>query len=114
MDKIITISAVALLVVNVLFGAILSCYGGFNVAVSSVVIVITAATLWAINHMTLKDAFKVSLTLLFALAGAIEFLVSLFMPSRFTDNWGLIAVILFLLAQGLMLLVCNVVSNKVK
>ena len=103
-----------LLVTNILFGAILSCYDGFNVVVSSGVIFLTALTLYIVNSIRLKDAFKVSLTLLFALSGAIEFFISLFIPSNFSDNWGMIVIITLLVLQGLILLLVNTVSTKIE
>lgn len=103
-----------LLVTNILFGAILSCYDGFNMAVSSMVIFLTALTLYIVNSIRLKDAFKVSLTLLFALSGAIEFLISVFMPSHFSDNWGMIVIITLLILQGFILLLANTVSTKIR
>ena len=114
MKKIILISALILLVTNILFGAILSCYDGFNMAVSSSVILLTALTLYIVKSIRLKDAFKVSLTLLFALSGVIEFFISLFISSRFSDNWGIMVIIALLILQGLILLLTNTVSTKIR
>lgn len=60
----------------------------------------------------LKDAFKVSLSILLTLGGLIEFVISLFMPSYFSDNWGVIVIITLLALQGLLLLLANTVSTK--
>lgn len=114
MKKIIIISSVILLVANILVGTILTCYCGFNVAVSSTVVLLTAAMLYVVNSITLKDAFKVSLSILFTLGGLIEFVISLFMPSRLSDNWGVIVIITLLALQGLILLLANTVSTKIR
>lgn len=114
MKKIITIAAIILLVTNILFGAILSYYDYFNVTVSSIVILVTSIILYVISSINLKDAFKVSLTLLFALSGVIEFIISLFMPSQFSDNWGLIAIIFLMAIQVLIILITNMISTKIR
>lgn len=113
MKKIIIISSVILLVANILVGTILTCYSGFNVAISSTVVLLTAAMLYVVNNITLKDAFKVSLSIFFTLGGIIEFVISLFMPPHFSDNWGVIAIITLLVVQGLILLLANTVSTKI-
>lgn len=114
MKKIIIISSVILLVANISVGTILTCYSGFNVAISSTVVLLTAAMLYVVNSITLKDAFKVSLSILFTLGGIIEFVISLFMLPHFSDNWGVIAIITLLVVQGLILLLANTVSTKIR
>lgn len=114
MKRIIIISSVILLVINILFGAILSCYNGFNVVVSSIVVLLTATMLYKVNCIMLKDAFKVSLSILLTLGGLIEFVISLFMPPYFSDNWGVIVIITLLALQGLILLLANTVSTKIR
>jgi hypothetical protein len=114
MKRVIIISSVILLVANILFGAILLCYNGFNVAISSVVVLLTAAMLYVVNCIMLKDAFKVSLSILFTLSGFIEFVISLFMPSRLSDNLGVIVIIILMAIQGLILFMSNTVSTKIR
>lgn len=114
MKRIIIIFSVILLVINILFGAILSCYKGFNVVVSSIVVLLTATMLYMANCIILKDAFKVSLSILFSLGGLIAFVISMFMPSHFSDNWGIIVIITLLALQGLILLLANTVSTKIR
>lgn len=115
MKKIIILLSVILLVANILFGTILTCYNGFNVVVGSMVVLFTTAMLYVVNSIiTLKDAFKVSLSILFTLGGLVEFAISLFMPSRFSDNWGVIVIITLLALQGLIILLANIVSTKIR
>lgn len=114
MKKIIILSSVVLLVANLLFGAILSFYGGCNVALSSAVIVVTGILLFLTDTINLKDGYKVSLMLLFAIAGVLEFVLSLIAPNRITDNWWLILVIALIAIEVIMLIITNTISNKIK
>lgn len=113
MKRIIILSSAVLLVANLLLGLILSFYGGYNVAISSFVIIGTGILLYLIHTINLKDAYKVSLTLLFAIAGCLEFLLSLLSPNRLTDNWWLIIVILLMAFEAIMLIVTNTISKRV-
>ena len=103
-----------LLVANLLFGAILSFYGGYNVALSSAVIVVTGILLYLTDTINLKDGYKVSLMLLFTIAGVFEFILSLIAPNRITDNWWLILVIALMAVEVIMLIITNTVSKKIK
>lgn len=114
MKKIIIFSCIVLLIANLLFGAILSFYGEFNVAISSVVIVVTGLLLYLTDIIRLKDGYKISLMLIFAVGGLLEFVLSLIAPNRLTDNWWLILVIGLMAAEAILLIITNTVSNKIK
>lgn len=110
MKKLIILSSTVLLIANLLFGAILSFYGGCNVALSSIVIAATGALLYLTDTIRLKDGFKVSLMVLFSIAGAVEFVFSLLAPDRFTDNWWLILVIGLITVEAILLIISNILS----
>lgn len=114
MKKVIILSCMVLLIANLLFGAILSFYGEFNVAISSVVIVVTGLLLYLTDIIRLKDGYKISLMLIFAVGGLLEFVLSLIAPNRLTDNWWLILVIGLMAAEAILLIITNTVSNKIK
>jgi hypothetical protein len=114
MKKIVILSSIVLLIANLLFGLILSFYGGCNVAMSSLVIVGTGILLYLTDTINLKDGYKVSMSILFAVVGCLEFVLSLIAPNRFTDNWWLIIVIMIMAFEAIMLIVTNTVSNKIK
>ena len=114
MKKFIILSCMVLLIANLLFGAILSFYGEFNVAISSVVIVVTGLLLYLTDIIRLKDGYKISLMLIFAVGGLLEFVLSLIAPNRLTDNWWLILVIGLMAAEAILLIITNTVSNKIK
>ena len=114
MKKVIILSCMVLLIANLLCGAILSSYGSCNVALSSSVILVTGILLFLTDTINLKDGYKVSLMLLFAIVGVLEFILSLIAPNRFTDNWWLILVIGLMAAEAILLIITNTVSNKIK
>lgn len=112
MKKIILLSCAILLVANLLFGALISFYGWCNVAMSSAVILVTGMLLYLTDTIYLKEAFKVSLIVMFVIAGALEFVFSLIAPNRFTDNWWLILVIFLLAVEVITLIITNTISKK--
>ena len=114
MKKIILLSCIVLLVANLSFGAVLSFYGGFNMAVSSVVIICTGLLLYITDTINLKDGYKISLMLLFAISGFLEFVLSLIAPNRLNDNWWLILVIFLMTIEIILLVITNTISNKIK
>lgn len=112
MKRIILLSSSILFIVNLLFGVILSSYDIFNIVVSSTVIVATGVLLYVADSIHLKDGFKVSLMLLFAMVGVIEFILSLIAPNHFTDNWWLILASGLMAAEIILLIITNTISNK--
>lgn len=114
MKKIILFSGVTLLVMNLLFGAILSIYESFNITISSGVIAINTVILYLTNCVQLKDGFKIPLSLLFALLGIVGYLLSLFASRSFEDNWYLLLTIFIMGFEAMILFVTYVVSNKIE
>ena len=114
MKRIILLSSCILLIMNLLFGAILSSYNVFNIIVSSIVIVATGVLLYVADSIHLKDGFKVSLMLLFSMGGVIEFILSLIAPNHFADNWWLIVTIGLMATEVILLIITNTVSTKIK
>ncbi|MGM9686117.1 MAG: hypothetical protein ACI3YF_00155 [Prevotella sp.] len=114
MKKIIIMSCMVLLIVNLLFGTILSFYSFYNVTLSCAVIVVTGILLYLTDIIQLKDGYKVSLMLLFAITGVLEFVISLIAPNRITDNWWLILLIALMAIEVITLIITNTVSKKIK
>lgn len=113
MKRTIIVISLLWLVVNLLLGMLLSAYSWINVAVSSVVIVVTTLLLWLTNFVVMKDAFKVSLTILFILIGLMEYGIACFMPQHFEDNWGVISIVILIAIQVAVLFITNVTSKKI-
>ena len=115
MKKPIIISATILCAVNLLLGLIISAYGCLNIAISTIIIILTAIILLAVNRIVpLKDGYKVSLNIIFPAIGFIQYLLAVFMPNRFSDNWGLIAIIILVAIETILLVVANSISTKIK
>ena len=86
----------------------------YHIVKHCIVIVATGILLYLTDTIHLKDGYKISLMLLFAIAGALELILSLFAPNRVVDNWWLILVILLITVEVLLLIITNVISHKVK
>lgn len=102
------------LLVNLLFGLILSMYSSFNIWVSSLVIVINVGLLYFLNIVTLRDGFKTSLMLLFGIGALVEYAISLFLDNKLEDNLCLIGLVALLAIKCILLMVSNIVSNKIE
>lgn len=114
MKKAIIYTSTILLAVNLILGSIISHYEWMNVAMSCCVIALTMIlSLFALRDV-IKDGFKVSLVVLFSIIGLVEFLMCVFMPARFTDNFSLIALLVLLGLEALSLVTADVASKKIK
>ena len=114
MKKLIILTTIILLVVNGLLGLILTAYHSTNVYLNSAVILLTGIVLWMVSYTNLKDAFKISLTSLFAVVGGIEFILGFFAPAEWSNNWFAILVIVVLAIEIIFVLLTNFVTNKNK
>lgn len=114
MKKAIFITSAILLALNLIVGLVLSSYDWFNVAVSSGVIILTVFLCLIADRATIKDGFKVSLLVLFFIIGLIQYILAVFMPSAFTDNWIFIAIIVLFGIEAIMLTGASIVSDKIK
>ena len=101
-----------LALLNLLAGLILSNYDLVNIAVTTVIIIITTVVLLRVNSFTeLKDGFKVSLNFIIPTIGIIQYIFALFMPNRITDNWYLIILLILLAFEMMLLLITKSNSN---
>lgn len=114
MKQTIIIIGIILCVLNLLIGLILSAYGWQNVVCSTMAIIATTVFSLMGISTSMKDGFKLGLLLLFSVVGLIQFLLAALMPSTFTDNWCLIAILLLLLAEVATLIITHKVSTAIK
>ncbi len=114
MKKAILITSAILLALNLIFGLVLSSYDWFNVAVSSGIIILTVSLCLLADRAVIKDGFKVSLLILFSIIGLIQYILAVFMPLAFTDNWIFIAIIVLFGIEAIMLTGASIVSDKIK
>lgn len=108
------IIGVILLAANLLFGSILSFYPTFNMLLNCGVIAATTLLLYSLRCITLKDGFYISLSMLFGIFGIIEFILGLFAPQRYENNWYLIAIILIVVIKAIILTITNIISKTIK
>lgn len=101
------------LLVNILCGLVLSCYSAFNCGVTSAVILLNMGMLYLVSTIHLKDAFRISLNILFPVIAIIEFLVGLFAPEQFENNGFIIFLAVALLVEGVLLIVTNSLSKQI-
>jgi len=114
MKKVTLLSGITLLIANLLLGTIISGIGGYNLMVSSLVVIYTTVILYLVNVISLKDGFKVPLLLMFSFIGVISYILSFFAPNRFVDNWWLIIIVILITFETLLLLLTNEISKKIK
>ena len=112
MKRLIILTTVILLVVNGLLGLILTAYHSINVYLNCAVILLTGIVLLTISSSHLKDAFKVSLTSLFAFVGGIEYILGFYAPHEWRNNWFAILVMAILAIEFIIVLLTNYVTNK--
>ena len=102
-----------LVIVNLLLGLIISAYGCVNLVASTVILVLTAVVLLLVNgRMSLKDGYVVSLNILIPIIGLIQYIIAVFMPSRFSNNWGMIALLVLIAIEAILLVATNSISKK--
>lgn len=104
-----------LVIVNLLLGLIISAYECVNLIASTVILVLTAVFLLLVNErMSLKDGYVVSLNILIPIIGLIQYLIAVFMPSRFSNNWGLITLLVLIAIEAILLVATNSISTKIR
>lgn len=111
MKKTITFSTIGLIAVNLLVGLILSKYHLFNVAATSIVILLTGCLNFIAASIPLKDAYRVAHYYLFSLLGIVMFLLMLFSPYQFKDNWCVVVSIIIVTFESIVLFITYRISN---
>lgn len=101
-----------LLLLNVLFGFMLSSYSTFNCLLSSGIIILSAVMLCIVSSMKLRDGFRVSFNCIFPVFFLMELVCGFFAAERFSDNPYLIAIILLVVLQVMMLVSAGYLSTK--
>lgn len=109
----IAITTIVLLIVNLFAGFLFTGYRPFNIAFTSLIIVITGVLLYLLCVIKLKDAFVVALSVLFILGGIIGFILGIISPNRFQNNSVLLVSVLLLAVEVLTMIICSTISTKV-
>lgn len=111
MKKGLLIFGLIFLISNILIGLIVSSYETFNVCLTSVVIIATTLLLEWLSSSNLKDAFKISLTVLFSFLGLVEFVLGLIAPAQFENNWYLVVIIVLIIIESLFVISSSLASK---
>ena len=114
MKKTILLLGVLALIVNVLFGLLLSKYSYFNMGVNCGVIALNTALLFCLYQFNIRDAFRISLSFLFVIVGLVEMILGCLMQQHLQDNACLIAILILLFAEVSLFVIVNILSNKIK
>ena len=112
MKRTIVIITALLFALNLLAGLIFSGFKPFNVAYSSVVILITGVLLFLLYRVGLKDAFAISLSFLFLILGLAEYILGLSSPARFQNNTVLFATVILLFLEVIIFTIVYITSKK--
>ena len=102
------------LVFNILLGLLLSHYDYFNMSVNCGVIVLNTALLLSLYRLNMRDAFRISFSLLISLLTIVEIILGCLMPQQLQDNGYLIALIVLLFFEIALIVITNILSNKIK
>ena len=97
---------------NLVIGLIFSSYKPFNIGLNSGIIIVNTLMLYSLGTVHIKDGFKISLSFLFLIAAAIEFILALFTPASW-DNNVILIMLLFLLVGQIILYVISFFTSKI-
>ena len=114
MKNLTFIIGLMLILLNLLFGLILSSYANFNMVANCVVIAVNVLLIWLVGSIQLKDGFRISLNVLFPLFAIVEFLSIAFSRPQMEDNGAVIFVLLAIMLQVILLLGTNHVSKTIQ
>ncbi len=101
------------LVLNLLFGYLLSAFEPFNVVFTCVVIVLTTLLIWLLRVVPMKDGFVIGLGFLFLFLGIVEYVLGLNSDPQFTDNGILITAIILVAFETVILLICSSITKRI-
>ena len=100
-----------ILLLNLVIGMIFSAYKPFNIGLNSAVIILNTLMLYSLGVAQIKDGFKISLSFLFLIAAAIEYILALFVPETFENNVFLTMMILLFAGQIVLYFIAYFVSK---
>lgn len=103
-----------LLVLNILVGLLLSDFNPFNIAYTSVIVLLTGGTLFLLRIIPMKDAFVVSLSFLFIFLGLIGYVFGLLSPERIHNNGYILGTAAIFAMEGIIIAICSIVSKRIR
>lgn len=114
MKTITIITGVFVLAINAMLGVIVSAYPQFNLHLNNTIIVTHTLLLLAVLMVNLKDAFRISLSLLFSTICIVLLVCGFYVIPQFENNIPLIAMFATVFFEITTLIVTNYISNKIK
>ena len=102
-----------MLLLNISFGLMLSCYQTFNWVLNSIIIAVFIIMQFLTSVLTLKDGFKYSLYCLFPVISLIELICGFCSPEKFQDNPAIIIILLLIVLQITILITANYLSKNI-
>jgi len=112
MKNIILISYPLLIIVNLVFGGIISTYASFNMWLVSITILINGILLYAVHLSDIQDAFKISLSGIYFVIMLIQIVLAILCHKEIMDNLLFIFYILAYVVQIVIGLIIFNVSKK--
>ena len=103
---------IAFLILNILIGLICSSLSWVNISASSVAILLNTALAYYVSSDNVKTPFKISLMFIIPIITIIEYLIALFMPNKFENNYALIIILILLFLESVIYLTIKKVSTK--
>ena len=94
MNKVL-IPAISVLFVNIIAGLVLSVYPLANMLYTSVTIIVNTLLVVMLFALGAERTRRLSLGMLFLIAGVVEFVSGLIAPSSVKDNWWIILFAIF-------------------
>jgi hypothetical protein len=115
MAKLILIFGSLLLIVNTLFGLIISSYLPLNWVAVDFVLLINILLLYKISKSQMNNGFKISLSFIFPFLAIISTVLAVLSPDKFKDNYCLIGYVFILFIEVVFyLLATNIKSINSK
>lgn len=103
---------IAFLILNILIGLICSSLSWVNISASSVAILLNTTLAYFVSGDNVKTPFKISLMFIIPIISIIEYLIALFMPNKFENNYALIIIMILLFLESIIYLTIKKVSTK--
>lgn len=102
-----------LFVANLLFGLLLSVYAPFNMWYNTIVITISTVMILLVQTITIKEAYKVSLSISLPISCFIKLILGCLSPERIEDNWCIIICLLVTIVEVLLIIIVSRTSKCV-
>lgn len=111
MKNLILILGIICFIANAIIGMVITSYAAFNVMVTSIVIAVNTFIMYGIVTSSVKDGFKISLTLLLPIIALIELILGVIAPEGIENNWYVIILTLLLAGEAILYATAYGISN---